>query len=352
MTTATAVPARGRRPWHEALELGQERELWVHAATWPELVAQAGRAVGEQLLRGAPAVPSGRWRELDVQATRRASMLTQWLNELLFRAEVEWWVPVDFAAVRATDTGISARIRGVRPSEPPAALKVAAPDRVRVREVPGGLEAKIMLELENGGRAVQSQPTPRSVTYPRKREKAMKKQATAVQRALEGTHLRLVSSDRIFDRMKETFDAIARRAFEIFESNGRRLGRDLDDWFQAERELLHPLHLEVSETDGAFTVEVEVPGFTEKDVEINLAPRRLTISGTRESVEERKKGKTVYSERGSSRIFRVVGLPADVDTASAAISATCDKGILTITLPKLAKPETRQIKVEAKSAHA
>jgi HSP20 family protein len=150
--------------------------------------------------------------------------------------------------------------------------------------------------------------------------------------------------------MKETFDAIARRAFEIFERNGHRVGRDLDDWFQAERELLHPLHLEVSETDGAFTVEVEVPGFTEKDVEINLEPRRLTISGTRESVEEHTKGKTVYSERGSSRIFRVIGLPADVDTASAAIKATYENGILTITLPKLAKPETRQIKVEAKSA--
>ena len=178
----------------------------------------------------------------------------------------------------------------------------------------------------------------------------MKKQATAVQRGTRGTHLRLVSSDRIFDRMKDTFDAIARRAFEIFESNGRRIGRDLDDWFQAERELLHPLHLEISETDAALIVEVEVSGFTERDIEIHLEPRRLTISGTRESTEDRKHGKMVYSERGSNRIFRVVELAADVDTASAAIKATYETGILTITLPKLAKPETRQIKVEAQPA--
>ncbi|HYL55142.1 MAG TPA: Hsp20/alpha crystallin family protein [Gemmatimonadales bacterium] len=180
----------------------------------------------------------------------------------------------------------------------------------------------------------------------------MKTQSTAVQRGREGAHLQLVSSDQIFDHMKATFDAVARRAFEIFETNGRRWGRELDDWFQAERELLHPLHLEVSETAGALTVEVEVPGFTEKDIEINLEPQRLTISGARESAEERKKGKTVYSECRSNRIFRVVDLPAAVDTTSPAIKATYDKGILMITLPKAAKSEARQVKVEAKPAHA
>ena len=38
--------------------------------------------------------------------------------------------------------------------------------------------------------------------------------------------------------------------------------RDLDDWFRAESELLHPLPLELKETDGDFTVRAEVPGFT------------------------------------------------------------------------------------------
>jgi HSP20 family protein len=178
----------------------------------------------------------------------------------------------------------------------------------------------------------------------------MKKQATAVQQATEGTHLRLVSSDRILDRMKETIDAVARRAFELFEANGHIFGRDLDDWLRAERELLHPLYLEISETHGALTVEVEVPGFSEKDIEISLEPRRLTISGTRETAQERKKGTTVYSERGSKRLFRVVRLPVEVDTASTAIGATYTNGILTITLPKMAKPETRQIEVQAKPA--
>jgi len=173
------------------------------------------------------------------------------------------------------------------------------------------------------------------------------KHSTAVERAGRAPHLRLVPAEQMIDHMKETFDAIARRAFEIFDGNGRRFGRELEDWFQAEAELLHPVHLEVSESDDALTVRAEVPGFSEKDLEVSVEPRRLTISGKRESTQERKEGKTVYSERCSNQIFRTVDLPAAVDTAAAA-KATCDQGLLTITLVKAAKPEGRRVKVEPK----
>ncbi len=176
------------------------------------------------------------------------------------------------------------------------------------------------------------------------------KQSKAVQRATAAPFLRLVSADETLDRMKETCDAIARRAFEIFDGNGRRLGRDLADWLQAEAELLHPVHLDISDTEQALTVRAEVPGFREKDVEIDLEPRRLTITGKRESREERHKGKTVYSEHCSNEIFRVVDLPSEVDTASSAIEATYDRGVLTITLPKREKAKAREIKVESRPA--
>lgn len=141
------VAPPGQQPWHEALDRAPELEIWVHATTWPELVAQAGCAVGEQLLRDAPAVASRRWRELAAHAVDRTSLLAAWLNELMLHAELEWWVPMEFAAVRATDTTITVRARGVRIAEPPAALKAATPERVQVRDVPGGLEAKIVLDV-------------------------------------------------------------------------------------------------------------------------------------------------------------------------------------------------------------
>jgi HSP20 family protein len=150
----------------------------------------------------------------------------------------------------------------------------------------------------------------------------------------------------LFNRVQHLTDSIARRAFEIFDHSGRSFGHDLEDWLRAESELFHPVHVEVGESNGDITARAEVPGFTAKDLEISLAPRKLTITGKRETKEERKDEKTVYSERCSNQILRVIDLPADVDTAKA--SATLKDGLLELKMPK-AEP-AKKITVEAKSA--
>jgi hypothetical protein len=58
----------------------------------------------------------------------------------------------------------------------------------------------------------------------------------------------------VFERFNQIYNSVARRAFEIFESNGRRFGHDLDDWFKAESELLHPVHVRMAESDDSLTV--------------------------------------------------------------------------------------------------
>lgn len=147
------------------------------------------------------------------------------------------------------------------------------------------------------------------------------------------------------DRIQQTYDSIARRAFEIFDNNGRWFGHDLEDWFRAESELLHPIHLEMAESDDDLTVRAEVPGFSTKELEINVEPRRLTLVGKHEAQEERKKAKTIYSERCAKEIQRVVYLPTDVDGSKA--SATLKDGILSIELPKSAHAKT--VRIEAKA---
>ena len=86
----------------------------------------------------------------------------------------------------------------------------------------------------------------------------------------------------IFSRMGRVHDLIERRAYEIFDHGGRFLGRDLSDWFQAEAELLHPVHLDIEESEEGFAVHAEVPGFTAKELDIHVEPRRLTIAGKHE----------------------------------------------------------------------
>src|SRR5919108_6616869 len=62
----------------------------------------------------------------------------------------------------------------------------------------------------------------------------------------------------IFDQMKEMQDRIMRRAYEIFEQNGSMLGRDLENWSQAERELVWKPPFELCEKDGRLQLEVAI----------------------------------------------------------------------------------------------
>ena len=168
-------------------------------------------------------------------------------------------------------------------------------------------------------------------------------ETAAVKRAEEP--MKPIKYGSVFDQIQDTFNALSRRAYEIFEGNGRAFGRDWEDWFQAERELLHPVHVSIEEFDDSFAVKAEVPGFSEKELEINLEPRRLTITGKREAKKEEKKGKTVYAERCCDEILRMVDLPAEVETDK--VNATLKNGVLEFTLPKVAKAHTVHIRPKA-----
>ena len=166
-----------------------------------------------------------------------------------------------------------------------------------------------------------------------------------MQRAKETAPAKPTGSTNIFDRINEVRDSIAKRAFEIFEGKGRWLGRELDDWLRAESELLHPMHLELAESDSDLTVKAEVPGFNAKELEINIEPRRLTVTGKRETKDETKRGKTVYSELCGNEILRVIDLPAEVDISN--VSAVLKDGMLNIKMAKAAAPKS--VRVELKT---
>jgi SHS2 domain-containing protein len=138
------------RPWHEVLDHAPDLEIWVHATTWPELVAEAGRALAEQLVRGAQVAAAGPWRRVAVRAADRPSLLAAWLNELLFHAEAEWWIPVEISDVRASDTEIDARVHGAIAAGAPVALKAADAADVHVRDTAGLLEARLALRRSDG----------------------------------------------------------------------------------------------------------------------------------------------------------------------------------------------------------
>jgi HSP20 family protein len=162
--------------------------------------------------------------------------------------------------------------------------------------------------------------------------------------------LTMPEPEGVFDQTaREINDLVARRAYELFESRGRQHGNDLEDWLQAESELLRPIPIEVAEQDDTLTVRAEIPGFATEDLEIKMEPSRLLIKGKKEQPTERKTRKTTFSEFPANEVFvsRVVSLPVEINPEKSI--ATLQDGILHVTLPKAA---AKPVRVEVKTGVA
>jgi SHS2 domain-containing protein len=122
-------------PAHEIADHVSEVRLRVRAGSLGDLLEEAGRAVAQLQLRRADA------------ARDRAALLVDWLNELIFLAEAKRWVGADFEVDSAQDGRVRARVWGLWIQRAPALLKAASRHGVRVDDVPGGLEATVILEV-------------------------------------------------------------------------------------------------------------------------------------------------------------------------------------------------------------
>jgi len=168
--------------------------------------------------------------------------------------------------------------------------------------------------------------------------------ATATQ-VVKAPSVRFGDLDSLPAKIQELNEAIARRAFEIFASRGLIHGHDAEDWSQAEAELFHPFHMELQETDEALQVRAEIPGFNEKELELTVEPRCLTLTGTREAVSETLSGKVLYRDSCASQIYRRIELPAPIRTN--AVVASIRNGILDIWMPKAEQAEQAIIETKA-----
>ena len=157
---------------------------------------------------------------------------------------------------------------------------------------------------------------------------------SVTQTASVPTQVKIVEPQTLGERLNKLTEQISRRAYEIFEENGKVFGRDLEDWFKAESEILPPLQLRIKEKEDSLTIEAETPGFSAKDLEVSLEPWRLTISGKKDTKEEQKKGQTTYQEQSTNELLRVIDLPSEIDSTRAI--ATLKNGLLEIKLPKAA----------------
>ncbi len=104
--------------------------------------------------------------------------------------------------------------------------------------------------------------------------------------------------------------------------------------------------VDLSETETAYAINAELPGLDGTEVEILLEGDRLTLKGEKKTEFEEGDPKQGHylRERSQGTFRRAFRLPDNVDRD--AIEAGFDKGVLTITLPKLAE-QTKKVEIKA-----
>lgn len=149
--------------------------------------------------------------------------------------------------------------------------------------------------------------------------------------------VKVINEPSSADRVAGIYDLIAKRAYEIFENDDHVPGRELEHWLRAETELLHPVHVELTDSDHALALYVEVPCYSAEQLEVSVDSRRVSIIGKREIYERRKNDKIIYADCCTDRIFRTLELPVEIDPSK--VTATFRDGMVELILPKVTETE-------------
>ncbi|HLT91134.1 MAG TPA: Hsp20/alpha crystallin family protein [Woeseiaceae bacterium] len=162
-----------------------------------------------------------------------------------------------------------------------------------------------------------------------------------------GSLRRAGRDERSLESFRDSIASLHREMDRLFESlwqDGFGLSPLAGDWTR-----LEPVpRLDVSEDDKGFTVKVDLPGMDEKNVDVTLTDRVLTIRGRREEDTESKDKDYYRRERTFGAFRRSIEIPAEVDVSK--ISASFKKGVLTIELPKTPAAQEKVKRIEVKAA--
>jgi HSP20 family protein len=149
----------------------------------------------------------------------------------------------------------------------------------------------------------------------------------------------------VFDEIKDMQDRIMRRAYEILQRNGGMLGRDLENWTQAERELVWRPALELSEKDAKLQLEAAIAGVEARDIDIEVTPEEIVLKAQTQHKHKEQKGFVHYCEFESGKMFRSIHLPKKIDPNK--VRAEFKNGLLRLTAEIAEEARARTIKPEA-----
>ena len=100
---------------------------------------------------------------------------------------------------------------------------------------------------------------------------------------------------------------------------------------------------DIIEKDKSYDFEIELPGFSENEIDVRIEKNVLTVKAEKETKEEdQKKDKHLISER-VEKYYRSFLLPENADEEK--IEAKFDNGILALEILKKEKKEPKKVEI-------
>jgi HSP20 family protein len=130
--------------------------------------------------------------------------------------------------------------------------------------------------------------------------------------------------------------------FREFDVVDRRMRRLLEDFGVAPAQLPAA---DMYETEKELIVELEVPGFDEKELSLEASDHMLTIKGERIEEKEEKEKTFFLHERLEKHFERSFTMPIEADLDR--VAATFRAGVLEVHVPKIEPAKARKIEIEA-----
>ena len=123
-----------------------ELELWVTAASEREIFEDALRAMAELLADESDEGGASEARLVAIEGGDHARVLAGWLEELVFLAETEGFVPERAEEVAVAPAGVTARVIGHR-GAPPHLIKAVTLHRLAFEPDGDGWRARVVLDV-------------------------------------------------------------------------------------------------------------------------------------------------------------------------------------------------------------
>jgi HSP20 family protein len=156
--------------------------------------------------------------------------------------------------------------------------------------------------------------------------------------------LQVKKSKNIFEEFSGLQDRIMQRAYEIFNRDGI-FGRDLDNWLQAEREMVWKPAIELEEKENQFVLRIGVPGVEPKDIDIEVTPEDIFVKAEVSHEHRETKGKVHVCEFESGNLFRAVHLPKRIDPDK--VKAEFKNGMLSLTAAVAEESRAKKVDIQA-----